>query len=241
VLQAVVFDFDGLIVDTEWPEYRSIADCFEDHGQHFPPEAWVHVIGSSWDVDWVAELEGLVGRTLDRAALHTRRRDRARELREPLVPMPGVVELLTAISDAGLALAVASSSPRDWVEPLLERLGLRAPFRVVCCRDDVSEAKPSPELYVLACAALGVEPARTVALEDSANGITAANAAGLRSVAVPNRLTAYLDLSHADLRVGSLHDLDLRALRALVEAADGSTAVATTPDETRGVGTTIGP
>jgi len=216
VLAGLVFDFDGLIVDTEWPEYRAVAECFEAHGLDYPPERWVHVIGSSWDIDWVSQLEADLGRPVDRAELLDRRRSRARELREPLHLLPGVRTLLDAAEAAGLALAVASSSPRDWVEPHLDRLGLLPKFALTRCRDDVAEAKPAPDLYLAACVGLGVDPSCTVALEDSANGVTAANAAGMRSVAVPNRLTRYLDLSHAHLVVDSMAELDLARLTTLV-------------------------
>lgn len=216
MLAGIVFDFDGLIVDTEWPEYRSIAEHFEQHGLAFPPERWVHVIGSSWDVDWIGQLETALGRELDRVALTESRRLRARALRDPLTVLDGIVALIEAAVGAGVPLAVASSSPRSWVEPHLEDLGLRHHFPVVRCRDDVTEAKPSPELYLAACAGLGVEPARTIAIEDSANGITAANAAGMVSVAIPNRLTRYLDLSHAALVVDSAATLDLGRLHSLV-------------------------
>lgn len=218
MLAGIVFDFDGLIVDTEWPEYRSIAECFERHGLSFPPQRWVHVIGSSWDVDWVAELEAALGHPLDRDALHAERRERARAMRHPLTALPGVGALLESAQAAGLGLAVASSSPRRWVEPMLEELGLSHYFALTRCLDDVELAKPSPELYLSACAGLGVDPAATVALEDSANGVTAANAAGMRSVAVPNRLTRWLDLSHAHLVVDSLAEVDLARLTTLVGA-----------------------
>ncbi len=223
-LDALVFDFDGLIVDTEWPEYRSVAEVFEDHGLTFPPQDWVHVIGSSWDVDWVGDLEGRLGRPVDRDALQARRRARSRELRVDLAPLPGVVELIDAAAAAGVALAVASSSSRDWVEGQLELLGLLERFALTRCLDDVERAKPAPDLYLAACTALGVDPARALALEDSANGTTAAKAAGMSCVAVPNRLTRYLDLSHADLVVESLAHLDVSTLRSVAARAAGPRA-----------------
>ncbi len=212
---ALVFDFDGLIVDTEWPEYRAIADIFDEHGLMFPPQRWVQVIGSSWDVDWVSQLEAGLGRRVDREAMQAQRRDRARGWRDPLVLLPGVAALIEAATTAGIGLAVASSSPRSWVEPHLENLGLMSRFAFTRCRDDVAEAKPSPDLYLAACAGLGVDPAWAVALEDSGHGVTAANAAGMVSVAVPNRLTRYLDLSHADLVVDTMVDVDLERLAGL--------------------------
>ena len=157
-LRAIVFDFDGLIADTEWPEYRSVAEQFERHGLDFPPEDWVHVIGSSWDVDWLGDLERRLGRAVDRDAVTVQRRARLQGLLADLVVLPGVVDLLERARTAGLGLAVASSSPRSWVEPHLERFGLRSWFDVVRTRDDVDLAKPAPDLFLAACAALGVDP-----------------------------------------------------------------------------------
>jgi len=216
-LRAIVFDFDGLIADTEWPEYRAVAEQFERHGLDYPPAGWAHVLGSVWAVDWLADLEARLRRPVDRSRLEADRRRRSLELRADLPVLPGVVELIEAAAASGLALGVASSSPRSWVQPHLERLGLIDRFDAVRTRDDVQLAKPAPDLFLAACAALDVEPVHSVALEDSANGTTAARTAGLACVAVPNRLTCHLDLSHADLVVGSLLDLDLERLGALVD------------------------
>jgi HAD superfamily hydrolase (TIGR01509 family) len=218
VLRALVFDFDGLIADTEWPEYRSVAEQFEVHGLAFPPEEWIHVIGSSWNVDWLGDLERRLGRAVDRDELTVQRRARLQVLLADLIVLPGVVGLLERAHAAGLRLAVASSSPRSWVEPHLERFDLRRWFDAVRTRDDVARTKPAPDLFLEACAALGVDPGDAVALEDSANGARAARAAGLRCVVVPNRLTALSDLSHADLRLETLLDLALEDLGALCEA-----------------------
>jgi HAD superfamily hydrolase (TIGR01509 family) len=215
-LRALVFDFDGLIADTEWPEYRSVADQFEAHGLTFPPEAWVHVIGSSWTVDWLGELEGRLGRPVDRVAVAEARRAARQALHRDLAVLPGVVALLAAAREAGLGLAVASSSDRDWVEGHLERLGLRHWFTVVRSREDVARAKPAPDLFLSACEGLGVMPAEAVAVEDSAHGATAARAAGLACVVIPNRLTCLTDLSHANLQAGSLLEVEMAALHALV-------------------------
>jgi HAD superfamily hydrolase (TIGR01509 family) len=217
-LRALVFDFDGLIADTEWPEYRSVAEQFELHGLAFPAEDWVHVIGSSWDVDWLGDLERRLGRAVDREAVTVQRRARLQRLLADLVVLPGVVHLLERARAVGLGLAVASSSPRSWVEPHLERFDLRSWFDVVRTRDDVARAKPAPDLFLAACAALGVDPAEAVALEDSANGAQAARAAGVRCVVVPNRLTALSDLTGADLRVETLVGLALDDLATLCEA-----------------------
>jgi HAD superfamily hydrolase (TIGR01509 family) len=132
---------------------------------------------------------------------------------------PGVVELVEQADDAGVALGVASSSPRSWVEGHLDRLGLRPHFRAVRTRDDVPRAKPDPAVYRLALEALGADPARSVALEDSHHGVSAAKAAGMWAVACPNRITTGLDFSHADLVVDSLADVDLERLTALLQGS----------------------
>lgn len=224
VLRAVIFDFDGLIADTEWPEYRSVAEQFERHGLAFPPEDWVGVIGSSWDVDWLGDLERRLGRPVDRDAVVLHRRALLQAFLADLSVLPGVVALLEAARAAGVGTAVASSSPRSWVEPHLERFGLSDHFDAVRTRDDVELAKPAPDLFLAACRALGVDPGEAVALEDSAHGATAARAAGVRCVVVPNRLTVLSDLSHADLRCESLADVGLVDLVALCAGPAGSAA-----------------
>jgi beta-phosphoglucomutase-like phosphatase (HAD superfamily) len=137
-------------------------------------------------------------------------------------------------------LAVASSSSRAWVEPHLERFGLRGRFSVVRTRDDVARTKPAPDLFLAACEGLGVEPAEAVALEDSAHGVTAARAAGLRCVVVPNQLTRLTDLSHADLRIDSLADLrlDARLTQHAIRSSPLGTTIETTIETT--IGTMIG-
>ena len=202
-LRAIVFDFDGLIADTEWPEYRAVAEQFERHDLEYPPAGWAHVLGSVWAVDWLADLEARLRRPVDRPVSRRDRRRRALALRADLAPLPGVVELLEAAADAGLGLAVASSSPRSWVEPHLERLGLAGWFDAVRTRDDVELAKPAPDLFLAACTALGGAAGRQPS--PSRTPPTAPpppRTAGLACVAVPNRLTRHLDLSHADLVVG---------------------------------------
>jgi beta-phosphoglucomutase-like phosphatase (HAD superfamily) len=113
-----------------------------------------------------------------------------------------------------LKIGLASSSPCEWVEGHLERLGLRPYFESIIASDDVVLTKPDPALYTSACAALGVEPGRAVALEDSPNGALAAKRAGLHCVAVPNELTKFLPFPAVDLRLDSLAEMSLDDLLA---------------------------
>lgn len=220
MIDAFVFDFDGLILDTEWCEYRSIADEFDRFGHHYPVEHFQRFVGSAWPTGWTAELIALVPELSDTPATHDELLAHRRERRDELLTgegvMPGVVELLDLAALSGIGLAVASSSSRDWVEGHLERLGLHARFATVLSRDHVERAKPAPDLFLAATRALGAAPAATVAFEDSHNGCTAAKAAGLRCVVVPNRITRVQDFAHADHVASSLLELELDLLRRLV-------------------------
>ena len=208
--EAVVFDFDGLILETEHADYESWARLYRDHGENLSMDLWGTVIGRGHKFfDPFEELERRLGRSLpEREALLAGRRAHHQEMIAVLEVLPGVVEVIEAARALGLKLGVASSSSRGWVTGHLQRLGLTG-WDCIRTRDDVVEAKPDPELYLSVCACMGVEPARSVALEDSANGIRAAKAAGMKCIAVPNPMTAALDLGAADLRVDSLASLSL--------------------------------
>lgn len=220
---AVVFDFDGLILDTEVPEYTTVAEVFEAHGVPLPLERWVSVVGRADNPHWLDWLETELGEPLaDREAVRLARVARHHAMIAEEVVLPGVVALLDAAAGHGVPAAVASSSPRDWVEGHLERLDLRSRFAAVLTIDHVERGKPWPDLYLAATRAVGADPVRSVALEDSANGCAAAKAAGLACVVVPNDITRGSDFSAADLAVASLAEVDLAALGDLVATRPSS-------------------
>jgi HAD superfamily hydrolase (TIGR01509 family) len=216
---ALVFDFDGLILDTETCTYEAVATIFAEHGAELDRAWWHSILGTADHVHWADVLAERLGRPIDRAALIARREDDRLATIRGLPVCPGVVELLDEAAAAGVPAAVASSSSRRWVEGHLVRLGLADRFAAIVTSDDVGgdrrRTKPAPDLFLAAAAALGVEPAACVALEDSPNGVAAARAAGMVVVAVPGPMTAGLDLSAADLVVASLADANLPRLRRL--------------------------
>jgi HAD superfamily hydrolase (TIGR01509 family) len=216
VIEAYVFDFDGLILDTETGAYQSIAEEYALYELEFGLAAWQAGIGAGHSSGWLDELVERCGEPIDRELVLKRRRARKLELLEGCGVLPGVAELVTEARAHGLGLAVASSSPRDWVEPHLDRLGLLPSFDAILTREDVARTKPAPDLYVAAAERLGVAAARSVAFEDSHNGSVAAKAASMWCVVAPNELTASQDFSHADVVVGSLAEVDLAALRRLL-------------------------
>jgi HAD superfamily hydrolase (TIGR01509 family) len=218
-LRALIFDFDGIILETEGPEYHSWKQIYADYGVDLPLALWVKVIGSDYDsVGWdpYTHLAEESGQSIDKEAIHAKRRPLHRELVAKQPIMPGVEALIQQAAQAGLPLAVASSSSRAWVEGHLDRIGLRRYFAAIRTRDDVERIKPGPDLFLAAAEALGVPPASTVVIEDSAHGVQAAKAAGSRVIAVPHELTKNTNFTAADRVVESLEGLTLADLQALV-------------------------
>jgi len=223
VIRALVFDFDGLIVDTEIPIFRVWQRIYRERGQDLPLDKWLTTVGtSSAAFDPARELGVRTGEQIDPRVLRTLERLYYQEATAMQQLLPGVAEYLSVARKLELKTAVASSSTRKWVMEHLDRFGIGRHFDAIVCREDVKRTKPDPELYRTALQRLEVQPAEAIALEDSSNGIHAAKAAGLFCVAVPNPLTADLDLSEADLRLLSLEAMPLPTLLETVNGADRS-------------------
>ena len=213
MIDALIFDFDGVILDTETPEYETWQDVYRSYGVELDRSIWSRVIGGGTDqFDPYDHLEELVGARLDRAAVQRSRRRRYSSIVEASSLLPGVLDYIDEANRLGLKLGVASSSSRDWVEGHLVERGLLPHFRCVVTQEDVASVKPDPALYLVAMEQLGTSPGRALAIEDSFNGLTAAKRAGMLCVAVPNPMTQGMDFSAADLRLSALSDLELRAL-----------------------------
>ena len=218
MIRAIIFDFDGLILETEGPIYQSWRELYAACGIPLPLETWGQIIGTSDHFDVFGELERQVGRKLDREALLARQKERETELIQQLPLRPGIKQYLEDAHRLDLKVGLASSSSCRWVTGHLERLGLLSYFDCICAREDVHLTKPDPELYRLAVRNLGVAPNQAVAIEDSPNGVQAAKRAGLYCVAVPNELTRQLSLDQADLCVDSLADFPLERLLSVFQS-----------------------
>ena len=226
MIQAVIFDFDGLILDTEAPEFQVWQEIYRSYGCELPLSTWAAAIGTSLDVfDAHTHLETQLGRLLDREPIRELRRQRCAGLLKAQPILPGVEDYIADAKRLSMRLGVASSSSREWVVGHLTRLGLRSHFDCIKCSDDVRRVKPDPALYQAVLDALGLRPEQAIALEDSPNGIAAAKRAGLFCIAVPNPLTCQLPLGQADLQLRSLVELPLqRLLEQLQQNSRGDVA-----------------
>jgi len=219
MIRGIIFDFDGLIVDTEWPIYQSWVEVFDSFDTELPLDQWTAIIGtSSYEhFDPIEMIERQVGQALDRPTLQHQRHSREMEMLSDQPILPGVEETLRAAKTLNLKLGIASSSDRKWVAGNLARLGLLDYFDIIHTSDDVERTKPDPTLYLLALQSLGLSPTEAIVLEDSPNGISAAKDAGIFTVAVPNQLTAHLNLESADMVLESLAELSLVELSQIFE------------------------
>jgi len=209
--KAVVFDFDGLIFDTESVHTTIYKEMFESHNVEFPFNKWIQNIGTKSNVSIYDLLEKEI-KEIDREQLKKMNKEKLETRLNALKVRPGVEEILKEAQAMNLKIGLASSSDYKWVSSHLDRLGLLHYFECIMTSDDVAEVKPHPELYLLAAKQLGVEPEVCIAFEDSANGSLAAKRAGLTCVIVPNDTTQHLTFPEVDYRLSSMTDCALLEL-----------------------------
>jgi HAD superfamily hydrolase (TIGR01509 family) len=220
-VRAVFFDFDGLILDTETPEVETWREVFREHGTEFPDAYWINALGRG--ADQITQtpaglLAEKLGRPIDEAAVHQAARDRVLAKIDAAEPRPGILRLLGELKEAGIPMAVVSSSKHSWVDGYLGKLELSHFFEFTVCADDVERAKPFPDLYLAAMAKMGVDPSDSLALEDSPNGSHAGVSAGMTVFAIPNPVTARLDISHAHWIIEDLTQLSLATMQSRFES-----------------------
>jgi HAD superfamily hydrolase (TIGR01509 family) len=217
VIKALLFDFDGTLVDTESVEFRAWEQTFLAHDVKLALERYGVGVGTLEGFDPLTELESLLGHEIDREGIDQRRRALEFELLASEVLRPGVHEYLEAARELGLRVAIVSSSTDEWIGDNLARLDRSHGWEcIIAANGDVARAKPAPTLYLEALETLGVAASEAVAFEDSANGALAAQRAGIFCVAVPNPITAHLEVQ-GDLNLGSFEELPLAHLLEIVE------------------------
>lgn len=220
MIKALIFDFDGLVIDSESPEFEAWQELFAEYGRELGPELWADLVGRPpTHFDLYGYFCKHIDSVLDVEKLRQDRRARVIALTIAQPILPGVEEYLRGATALGLKIGMASSSSRDHVRGHLERLELLHYFQSIRCFEDTERHKPDPTPYLKVLEDLGVNADEAIALEDSPHGIAAAKAAGIFCVAVPNPITCRLPLGHADHRLTSLAEepLEKIILRAATE------------------------
>ena len=214
--QAAIFDCDGLLADTETPDYDAWHMLYAEHGLALDVREWAARIGVAKGhdlADWHQALAQAVGPAYDPDAVTKRRQAHYARAMQTLTPMPGVVALLDALAGEGIPAAVASNSERGWVDRVLQITGLAGRFAAIATADEVARPKPAPDVYLLAARRVGIPPSQCIAFEDSPRGLAAAHAAGMGTVAVPSALTRHLDWAQAHHLVQTLEEITPETLR----------------------------
>ncbi len=215
MLKALIFDFDGLILDTETPEVLVWQSIYKEHGFELPVEEWEKTVGGYGisNFDPAQNLSLLSQGRLDPVSLKARYRLEADAIIHANPILPGVMDMIHSAKQHGLKVAIGSSSPHSWVDTHAQRLDIFHHFDHIICQDDVApgRTKPHPDIYLKALETLQVDKSEAVVFEDSPNGVLASKRAGVFVVAVPNPLTAKMNVQ-GDLTVPSLAELTLQDL-----------------------------
>jgi HAD superfamily hydrolase (TIGR01509 family) len=214
-MKAIIFDFDGTILDTEHPELAAWQFIYSGHNKTLPIDQWQKRISlGAANFDPMDYLESILGTPLDREAITKRRREKLSQLIADLRPLNGIKEWLIAAHEAGLLLAIASNSPKYWVTSHLQRVDLLKYFDVIITREDVKRLKPDPDVYEIVLEKLKVSASEALAIEDSPVGARAAVAAGLHCLIVPNALTLNLDFPKTFRTINNLGEFKLSEIIA---------------------------
>lgn len=216
-LKAIIFDFDGLILDTEYPEYLALSSIYDEYCMEVSMELFGLNIGThNGQFDPYEHLVKAREVKVSREEFLKDWETRKDRIVSDQQAMPGVLELINSAKKAGLKLAIGSSSPLSWVASHTKKLGIFDNFDTIVTRDDVVKAKPSPEIFQLAAEKLNIAPEACVVLEDSLNGLIAAKAAGIRSVWIPNKVTQHMQVDADQPRVTSMEQVSINMLDQLL-------------------------
>jgi len=216
MLKALIFDFDGLILDTETPEVLVWQSIYRDHGFELPLDEWKKTIGGYGisNFDAAEHLALLSSGRLDPVSSKARYRKETEAIIHASPILPGVVDMIEQAKAAGIKVAIGSSSPHSWVDTHAKRLNIFHYFDFITCQDDVApgRTKPNPDIYLKSLERLKVQKNEAVVFEDSPNGVEASRRAGIFVVAVPNQLTSQMNV-RGDLTVSSIAELTLQDLQ----------------------------
>ncbi len=214
--EAIIFDHDGTLIDTETPDLKACQTLFAEHGLSLSVETWAEKIVGRMDGyhDLFGEVIRVSRNGVTAASLWQRLRELWQINLENVELMPGVANLLPQLRAQGYPLAVATASDRNWTSRWLTHFNLLPYFQVIATSDDVINNKPAPDVYLFAAQQLGVAPQRCLVFEDSLVGAEAAQSAGMTVVAVPSHVTRTLNFGRADAVVHGLENVSLAWVEA---------------------------
>jgi len=218
MIRAIVFDFDGLIIDTETLEYEVLHQIYKEYEVELLIETYAQNIGTHiGEFNPYTNLANLAKQELDAQFIKNLHRERLHLLLPNLVLRDGVMDYIHQAKQMNLKIALATSSNRKWIDEFFARYDLHQYFDCICTSDDVTHVKPNPELYLRALSLLGVEGHEAIAFEDSHNGSIAAVTAGLHCIAVPNPVTQHFTFEHCSLILTSLAQTSLSEVIDIIE------------------------
>ncbi|TGA99146.1 HAD family hydrolase [Sporolactobacillus shoreae] len=220
MIKAIVFDFDGVILDSERIMYLVMQKMFHKYHVDLPLSVWSQAIGTQHGFDSIRYLEENGHVKIDRESFLEERNQLFNTLVDREDVLPGVESVLRQASELGLKIGLATSSKGDWPRRHLKRLGLADYFQSIKSWDDVQKVKPDPALYIQSLQSLQVEPKEAIAIEDSFNGSLAAKKAGMYCIVVPNAVTKQMPFGHVDGCFNSLQDVSLTKLMRFFTPAE---------------------
>lgn len=211
---AVVFDMDGVLIDSEPLHYEALRSVLAEEGHEWTRTQNELLLGTTVTDSFriIGDIIPLSRRAEAYIPIYDRRVTDV--LRGPLEPAPGALRLIRSLADLRVPMAVASSSLRSWIDATITSLDVGEYFRVIVSGQDVERGKPAPDIYVRSANVLGVASEHCIAIEDAPNGIESAHRAGMPVIAVRTAYTKHLSLEHADVTVSSLEELRIRGSRA---------------------------
>jgi beta-phosphoglucomutase family hydrolase len=212
--KVVIWDMDGVIADTAPYHLKAWQEVFREKGLNFTGEDFRHTFGQRNDTIIKSALGGEISRHEIDAIANEKEESFRRRIKQKLKPLPGVIELMTSLKKRGFQMALASSAPIENIQLVIETLGMNDCFQSIICDRDVTEGKPSPQVFLLAAERLGVEPKDCIVIEDAVAGVTAAKRAGMYCLAVTGTHPRH-SLTEADLVVDTLEAVSANNLEGL--------------------------
>lgn len=212
MIKGVIFDFDGLILDTETPLYNAYNEVFQRYDTELPLARWQKEVGTNSSFNSLDYLESKINRKVNQSEIRKRIREKVKYKISISRERPGIKNYLEEANNLNLKIGLASSSSYEWVSKHLKRLNLFHYFHCIKTSDDVEKVKPDPSLYNEAAKSLGLKPEQCLVFEDSANGAKAAKLAYMKCVIVPNEITSSMDFCKVEYRLNSMTDMSLTRL-----------------------------